>query len=735
MKQLIVLLTLLLTLTNGHTAGGDDKEIPDILLRLQATHLTQENLLAVSFENTSGWHTYWKNPGDAGIPTKVEFKLDGAAISLNEKEWPTPRRYIEAGDILAFGYQDRYHAFFELDQNFLDQNQGKVLSAEATWLICKHVCIPGRRSFSTTITDTPLKFNIDGESFSVTKSELLTAYEELPQLVAWPIELDVIFAANEAKSDLILYANYSNENKSSFDTSRNLLMPFPRELLTFKREEVRRDNSGNLYARHEVDWDGEYEEPEINLPTDGTFPAPMTIKFLFTDPADGVAKVIEKTFRIFSLENAASENFFSGLKALQSSDVDSHEPALAKEQKSLWSYLLLAFLGGLILNVMPCVLPVITLKLYGLIQHQNESRKKNLRHNIFYTLGVLATFGLLAVSILFLKSAGETVGWGFQLQSPNFVAIMIVVLFVFALNLFGLFEFSTPGGKTLGGVRLKDSMTGDFLGGVLATVLATPCSAPFLGTALTFAFTGGDAMIFLVFTFVGLGLAFPFIMTGIFPKTISFLPKPGMWMEHLKKFLGLTLILTLIWLLDVYTALVDTSISVLKLNTVLALTFFAFFLRRHITKRKLALAIIFALPTLMFTHLLTSKSSTSTASSGDLIATKQLSGLPWEPWSVVRMEELRTSKKKTFIDFTAKWCFTCKVNEKLVLETEGFKEFVKNENITLLLADWTKRDEIIGNWLQSQGLVGVPAYFVINEKGELISLGETITLSKIKQAF
>lgn len=733
MKLLLLAFALL---TSTAFAASGDNEIPEVLLRLQATHMKEAKLIGVSFENAPHWHTYWKNPGDAGIPTKVEFKLDGEKIELNEKEWPTPKRYIEEGDILAFGYEDRYHAFFELPDTFVSANQGKQLTGEATWLICKHVCIPGKRSFSGTIDKDGTNFKVDGESMNVTLPELNSALENLPKLVEWPSELDVILTANAAKEDLVLYANYSNANEVAFNQSANLLMPYPREMLTFKREEVRQDSSSNLYARHEVDWDGEYEEPEIPLPADGNFTTPLTIKFLFNDPVDGVTKVIQKSFNVFTLDNSASETFFASLAKMgQAESATATSTVIDSKPLSLWSYLLLAFLGGLILNVMPCVLPVITLKLYGLIQHQGESRTRIFKHNLFYTLGVLATFALLGVSVLLLKNAGETVGWGFQLQSPHFVAVMILVLFVFALNLFGLFEFSTPGGRKLGGVQLKDSMAGDFLSGVLATILSTPCSAPFLGTALTFAFTGGDSMIFLIFSFVGLGLAFPFILTGLFPKTVAFLPKPGLWMDHLKKFLGLTLILTLLWLLDVYSALVDTSISVLKLNTILALTFFAFFMRSHITKRKLASGLAFAMPLLMFTHLMTTSMSTSTASSGDLIATKQQAGLPWEAWSVTRMEELRSAKKKTFIDFTAKWCFTCKVNEKLVLETAGFKEFVANENITLLLGDWTKRDEVIGNWLQSQGLVGVPAYFVINEKGELIKLGETITLSEIKQAF
>lgn len=735
MKLIVLLFCLFPFLTY---ANSSDSNIPDVLMRMQATHLQDENLLAVSFENAPHWHTYWKNPGDAGLPTKIEFKLDGKSIFLTEKEWPTPTRYIEEGDILAFGYQDRYHVFFELPPSFLEEHEGQTLTGEATYLICKHVCIPGKRSFSSTISNPKSEFVIDGDSYQVTESELNSAFKALPQEANWPSDLDIILSTDIKKEALYLYANYSSDSNKGLFSKSNLLMPYPQRLLTFKREELRQDSNGLLYSRFAIDWDGEYEDPEIALPVNGHFQEPLTMKFLFKDPSDGLTKVIQKSFSILNPNNSSSEKFFKSLTPLAAQEGEEINQATIysiPEDKNLWNYLLLAFLGGLLLNVMPCVLPVITLKLYGMIQHQNESHARIFRHNLFYTLGVLFTFSLLAGSILLFKNAGETVGWGFQLQSPHFVAIMILVLFIFSLNLFGLFEFGTPGGRSLGGVQLKESMLGDFLGGVLATILATPCSAPFLGTALAFAFSGGNSMIFLVLGFVGLGLAFPFIITGIFPKTIAFLPKPGAWMDHLKKFLGLTLILTLIWLLDVYGALVDTSIPVLKLNTILALFFFAFLVRAKITKRRLANVMAFAVPILLFAQLMASSLSSSMKSDGDLMAVKQESGLPWQAWSVTKMEQLRSSKKKTFIDFTAKWCFTCKVNEKLVLDSQDFKEFVAAEGITLLLADWTKRDEVIGNWLQSQGLVGVPAYFVINEKGELIKLGETISVSEIKQAF
>ena len=240
---------------------------------------------------------------------------------------------------------------------------------------------------------------------------------------------------------------------------------------------------------------------------------------------------------------------------------------------------------------MPCVLPVISLKLFGLIIHSNETKKQILKHNLSYTAGVLASFLILGAAVVILKASGDQIGWGFQLQSPLFVLTMMIILLVMALNMLGLFEFVTPGGKHLGNAEIKKGMGGDFINGVLATILSTPCSAPFLGTALTFAFTTSYLNIFLIFIAVGIGLSFPFLLTGFFPALIKFLPKPGLWMENLKRLLGLSLILTAIWLYDVFFAILSHEALGLYINTLFALIIFAFYFRKHMSKNRLFNAI------------------------------------------------------------------------------------------------------------------------------------------------
>ncbi|OUR96544.1 hypothetical protein A9Q84_09350 [Halobacteriovorax marinus] len=736
----ILLMTLLLNFSNSVFASNSKEVIPDLPVKATVSTFNDgtDNYLSLSYKNYPHWHTYWKNPGDAGLPLMYFFEIDGKKVTLEELEWPVPKKYIEEGNMLAFGYEGQYSLFFKLPKKYSNGS----FKIKSNWLVCKHICIPGQINFSGNIRNGNIE-QLEGATLEVSKSTLLNQLKDLPAKRDFPSNLDIVLAKSvgDKENKLTLYYNLSLEKPGKFNLEKNLLTPYPAGPFTFVREKVFIDSKNNLYAKHTIEWDGEYMEPEIPLPLSGKFKKPYTLKFLYANPENGKVEIIEHDIHTYSLTAATRfEKFTELLKPLEAKSVIKTqvktEIPKAESETSLFSYLLLAFIGGLILNFMPCVLPVISIKLFSLIKNRNEDRSRVLKHNLSYTLGILSTFSLLALTIILFKGAGEQVGWGFQLQSPTFVLVMIFALFIFSLNLFGLFEFNTPGGSHLGDVKTKDSFFGDFLSGVLATVLSTPCSAPFLGAALTFAFTSSNSIIFLVFLFVGLGLAFPFLVTGFIPSTISFLPKPGMWMEKLKKFLGLTLVLTTLWLMDVYSALIEDSTELmLKLNIALSLCFFAFYLAKHITKSKVIKAISHILYLSLIVNIVMTPIVPSVGdSSSKLLNEKNSKGLAWEKWSEDSMKKYSSTGQLVFIDFTAKWCFTCKVNERLVIDTDKFKNLVEKKNIKLLLADWTKRDVVIGNWLKKNGFVGVPAYFVINKKGELKNLGETITISEIRES-
>ena len=658
--------------------------------------------LVVTINHDEGWHTYWKNPGDAGIASTFKFSKETKAY-----EWPAPHKYIEAGDILTIGYSGVQHFFFDEVPGAFDLQVGV--------LICKDICIPGEAKLSVTAAE-QFKANRTAKPFS--DSELTKAFDHLPADVAVPAGLEYYLTREKDQPKLTLH--YSLKKSGKLPHQLNYLTGFPHAPFGYKRESLY-EKDGVLYGKTDIEWDGEYQEPPVALPASGRFEKPYELKFLINSPGTEKVGVVTLKVQDFSTETPALSDFYKTLpphgKASAVAGVTSNSNIL--------EFFFFAFLGGIILNLMPCVLPVISLKLFGLIKHKNLPRKQILKHNLAYTAGVLSTFMILAGVVAALKATGEKIGWGFQLQSPGFILVMMLVLFILSLNLFGLFEFITPGGNKLGSAELKEGVVGDFFSGVLTTILSTPCSAPFLGTALPFAFTTTTLNIFLIFGMIGMGLALPFLLTAIFPSLLNVFPRPGAWMEKLKYFLGLSLVVTVIWLYDVFVSLVDFPVISWRLNLLFALWFFAFFFAQKISRTRWIQLIAFILPVAMTVMAI----KNIPMRPADAAVSKVESN--WKPWTE---ESMKSQKPKlVFVDFTAEWCLTCKVNKKLVLETSGFEELSKKYDLVLMRADWTKRDDNITQFLNAHNAAGVPAYFIQKEDGTVLSLGETISLSKIEK--
>lgn len=708
-----------------------NEEIPKDLLKLNLEKISIKNkdYLSINFLNHPNWHTYWLNPGDAGLPIEIKFFDKNKELKIKEEERPTPRKFIEPGDLWAFGYSDQYSFFYELPTSFIKKYKNKELKMSAKWLICKHICIPGNIDLNFKITDAKIDISSMSELL-LSPIDLKTIEErflKLPKLESPPDYVELNLYKGKEEKTLVLEYVVKNTTDLSFISKNNLIFFYPATPFDFKHEQIRVENN-SIIGTVLVSWDGEYQDPPEPLAADGKFKRPYKLKFIFNDPIKRETYILDKTFKSFNLNQKVVS---TDVKTISNDDVKKKATELASvsAEGSLLYYLFMAFIGGLILNLMPCVLPIISLKLFSLIKYREGGPKKVFKHNVSYSIGILFTFLTLALTIILLKQFGTVVGWGFQLQSPNFIAIMIIILFIFSLNLFGLFEFRTPFGSKIGNLNFKDGFINDFSGGIIATILSTPCSAPFLGTALTFAFTSKNSTIILVFLFIGLGLAFPFILTALFPKMINFLPKPGKWMNTLKKLMGISLLLTIIWLLDVYNTLVEGQNHLIKLLTILIIIFGGFLLRKK-DKWLPYIAALFSL--IIFVNLINTE-IIETETESALIKDKLHTGLNYEKWSYEKMDEYKRNKDLVFIDFTAKWCFTCKVNEKLVLETDGFKKLVIKHNMKLLIADWTKRDEVITRFLRENNLAGVPAYFIIRRDGKLIFLGETITLNTIER--
>lgn len=677
-------------------------------------------LLAVDFKNEKHWHTYWKNPGDAGQEIDVKFYKNGEEFELSDYRWPAPKRYIEQGNMWAYGYSGQYALFYDLP----DELKNATFKVHGRWLVCMDICIPEEKEIYFTS-----KNGLGSNNAKLSVSELKSIFNNLPTVGTTQDSLQ--FYLDKVSDERLVLTYYLSKDLTGLEISKkhSLVTPYPTNLFDYKHEELFLDPNGQLVGRLYIDWDGIYEEPVLNLPADNIFSPAKKLKFLVQLPGEEQAHIIERDITNFNSSSQEKiDALFSKFSSIDKKDALANKTE-SSPQNSLLLSILFAFLGGLILNLMPCVLPVISLKLFGLIVHSDESNKQILKHNLGYTFGVLISFVVLALTVIGLKASGQNIGWGFQLQSPLFVFIMLLVILVMSFNMFGLFEFVTPGGKTLGNMQMKKGVSGDIVNGILATILSTPCSAPFLGTALGFAFTTNNLNIFIIFLSVGLGLAFPFILTGFFPKMIKFLPKPGLWMDKLKKLLGLSLLLTAVWLYDVFSALTDMSMTGIYINSVLALIFFAFYFRKNFTKKLLPSLIVFILPILLLIQSC-NMGAFDVKTMDQKMSKKGSHGIQWEKWSPEKMTA--SNGKITFVNFTASWCLTCKVNKKLVLDTESFSELVKDKNIELLEGDWTKRDEDITNFLKSYNIVGVPAYFIKQADGNIISLGETISIDKIK---
>jgi len=682
----------------------------DQLVHISAqNHLSDQNEFEVilEFDHENHWHTYWKNPGDSGLPIEFNYTSGDERISFSSYEWPAPKRHIEDGDIWTYGYEGKVYFIHKLKK---DDLKGKSsINLNLKWLICKDICIPGKKVISAPIQEGLPQW--PGQ-LSLSESKIKKIKENIPVLLALH---DFKFELYKGKEDKELEFTFSSQRFSKINESEAFLIPMPSNMVLFKHPRFDSKSSGSI----NLEWVGHYNEPETLFPENYQFINALEFSFLVKDPKTKKSYIIEKSFTSFQKENTREA---PPKKMIPQSN--SHQKELP-----LWLILLSAFAGGLLLNLMPCVLPVISLKLFGLIKSKETTHKDLIKHNSLYSLGVFSTLLALGTLVILLKSSGEQVGWGFQLQNPFFLALMVVVLFIMTLNFFGLFEFITPGGNKLANAKFENSYAADFFSGVLATILATPCSAPFLGTALTFALTTSNLNVLITFSAIALGLCFPFIMTMIFPKMLNLLPKPGVWMEKFKYFLGLSLLFTCLWLLDVLIAITGAEDVLFHSLGLLSMIFFSIFYYQKISKNIFSTLVLAALVCYLGMRKY-SKIQNSQKSPHEISSNNSL----WKTWNLETIPNAIEKGEVIFVDFTAKWCLTCQVNKKAILHTQSFNDFAAKNNITLYQADWTRKNPDITNFLAEQNLVGIPAYFLI-KNGKLHFLGETVSIQEMEKFF
>jgi thiol:disulfide interchange protein len=618
------------------------------------------------------WHTYWAFSGDAGLPTELKWKLP-SGWKIGEIQWPTPLKTIDPGDIETYGYENEVLLMQEITPPQKLDNSTIKLSAEANWLVCEKICIPGS---ATPQLELPVS-----TTSQPANSELFARYQHLlPQ--NWPASN--VATTNWSRVGHDLRLKITSESLAKYPALDFFPLPGPDVVVGHPTVESR--NTSEVIFRVPI------ESSEKNLSS-------MPGLVVFSQQANG--------------EDRA---------AWQISAAPTISAAHAAPARGIVTFLFFGFLGGIILNLMPCVLPVISLKIFGFIQQAGQSRRKILRSGIAFTLGIFAWFVGLGLLLIVLKGGGRDVTWGgFQFTNAYFVLVLSAIVLVFALNLFGVFEISLPQGMTRGllsTTERKDDL-GSFFQGVFATVLATPCTAPFLGTALGFAFSQSPIVILAMFVAIAAGMSAPYLLLSAQPAWLRFLPRPGPWMLHVKQFMGFLLLATLLFLLYVLGAQrgLEGAIWASCFLLVISIACWmkgAFVLPTASTTRRSVVLILMLLLVLgSGIYFIGGKFRLTNLASGD----SRLRG-DWQAFTPERLQAELDQGHSVFVDFTAAWCITCKFNEANVLESTEVRDAFQRHAIVKLKADWTNGDPVITKLLQKFGRPGVPLYVLYPGKNE-----------------
>jgi thiol:disulfide interchange protein DsbD len=601
------------------------------------------------------WHTYWREPG-TGLPTTLAWDLP-PGWTASPIQWPTPHRvYDTAKNLSGNGYEGVIYLPVTLTPpRGLAAGTPVTLRAKAEWLMCKDVCVPGSADVSITLTPAaPGAIIAANVTDSAEGEALLKTLADLPR----PPPAELIVSASRLEASKIIRLNYNS-------TAAPVGEPW-----FFAAD------AAIAYDQAQPRAAASPETTVIDLTvSDYAIPAPTRLQGVLTF-ASGPAYTLDLPAEIPAA--AASGNSSSGMGNSAAGGADS----------PLAPLLFLAFVGGLILNLMPCVFPVLGLKVIGFVQQAGSDRKKVTAHGLTFTAGVLLSFWVLAAVLAALRASGEKLGWGFQLQNPAFVFIMAAVVLAFALNLSGVFEFALRATALGGGLQQKQGLAGSFFTGVLATVVATPCSAPFLAPALGAALSLPALPSFAVFTAIGLGLSMPYLVLAAFPSALRILPRPGMWMETLKHGMAFLLYGAAGLMLWILAGQLDADGL---LTAVLALTSLAFalWLYGHATApsakpRRVTLTVSLALAAAAFVY--------------GWPREKAPDAIVWEPWSAERVADLRAEGRPIYVDFTARWCFTCQTNKKAIFNGPGSGEVLKtfrDRKVATLRGDWTNGDPLI----------------------------------------
>jgi thiol:disulfide interchange protein DsbD len=665
-RSLIALITPIFLITAGLIS------VPAAANPVRADHIEVEMIPATTSVEAGGtltlalrltadehWHTYWKNPGDSGLATQIDWTLP-EGFEAGPIQWPAPAR-IDVGPLANYGYDGE--VLLLTDIRVPDNAPGLVpIRAKASWLVCEEICIPGDANFTLYLPAGPAT---PDPQWAVRIEQTRAV---LPRVIS-----GLGVRAQLAGDDWVLTLP-----ESSAPGLRNLAF-FPDEegwIEYASQQKLGVNQDGDVQLQFAAAAGGDRQGQLSGL--------------LVADPGfpgSGSAAIINTAFSV----------------------TDALPPAPPPGSRlGLFLALGFAFVGGMILNLMPCVFPVVGIKVLTFVESSRASPASLRAHGLLFALGVLVCFWAIAGVLIALRAGGASLGWGYQLQSPLVVSALALLFFVLALNMSGVFEMGARAQQLAGSVRAESGYLDAFLSGVVATVVATPCTAPFMGAALGFAVTQPAVISMTVFTALALGMATPYLVLSFSPKLVRRLPKPGHWMVTLKQALAFPLYLTVVWLVWVLGRQIGIDAVA---RFMVGITFIGAGLWIYgnwsaaSASRARAIAYVLA-AVLILGGSVVAWPDASADRDGDLATTEG----NWQPWSADAVNISREQGRAVFVDFTAAWCVTCQVNKRLVLNRDSVQTRFRDSNIVLMVADWTNRDPEISAALDSLGRSGVPVY-------------------------
>jgi thiol:disulfide interchange protein/DsbC/DsbD-like thiol-disulfide interchange protein len=670
----------------------------------QGVQAGQPLWLGLQLTHQPEWHTYWHNPGDSGLPTQIELNLP-AGMTAGDVQWPLPHK-LKVGNLTNYGFEKTVLLAVPLTvskQFKPNAKQGLDIQLHANWLVCRLECIPQEGDF-----DLHIPVN---SSFAPHAAAFEDLMAQQPQVL------------NTAQATISFEAQLLVMQVSGLPTALHgktlSLFPEAAELV---------ESAAEQHPLANQTWQGDVWTVKLPLSN-------MRV----TEPKSfgAILTLGDGDQRQGFLVSGPVKPSWPNVSDIPSSTAPAVQ-APTTDQSWLGFALAVAgaFVGGLILNLMPCVLPVLAIKLLGFAQHSQAHRAHRVA-GMAYTTGVVLSFLALGAGVLALRAAGEQLGWGFQLQSPVVVSVLAAFFTLIALNLFGLFEFGQILPSRVASFQYKHPVMDAALSGVLAVAVASPCTAPFMGASLGLAMTLPTWQALSIFVAMGLGLATPYLLASFVPAVARLLPHPGPWMVTLRQLLAFPMLATVVWLLWVLGQQTSLDAAMFALGGLLLLAALIWALKQHTpAARGLAWLIAAALlwGAFSFAEELNAPATSAVESNSASNGSASNGSAVWQPWSETAVAQSLAQGRPVFVDFTAAWCVTCQINKKSTLSNnEVLADFAAHQ-VTLMRADWTRRDPAITAALTALGRSGVPVY-VLHAPGKApLVLSELLSVSKMKEA-